>query len=452
MTMTCSKLSFLAFFCCATMLPLANSAVAQDHKTADATTSWSNPVISWIYEDYSAADLKLVYRALYNRGFFFSDAVTADLTRPDLVEYIRRYQAYVAADPTGYLNRRQLESLLADPGEPTPREARLMRRKQLMAGASPEEHSYGRADWEKLGYSSDDKRRIYRALFHLGLASSPVMVTDFSFRLDLIRIVLAYQQQNGVAPTGFLTRQQAEELLAVKAPLLPSEKQALVFKKFGSSPVLGYFRDLGRQEYGISKPVSTVVKRFQGRFGKREDGYVTPDLFEDVKTIPLRVVREPRLAPVLFGDVEKLPVSKDWGLWKERGEGMCEAFTSSIHEDGFTGSASPSSVSLYRGADWDYNAVDTSVHLENWKRDTIAKLRVGGRSYYIKSPMGRTRFVARDGSRPKSPGKNYSNLINGMLRANGFEITYETVFGTKVVASFSALGLTRQFRAMKKAC
>lgn len=417
-----------------------------------AGISWSNPVLSWVYEDYAADDLKMVYRALYNRGFFFSDAVTADLTRPDLVDHIRRYQAYVAADPTGYLSRRQLEDLLADPGKPTPWESRQKQRQQAHAGKQSDTPAYGREDWEKLGYSTDQKKQLYRALYNAGLAQSAEMVTDFSLRLDLIKVVRAYQEQNGFEPTGFLTSGQAETLLGLEAPLLPSEKQAGLFGKYGSSPVLGYFRDLGRQEFGISKPVSTIVKRLQGRFGLRVDGYVSEELFKLARSIPLKVVREPRPAPMFSGDVEKLSVSKDWVLWKEHEVSLCETLTSSIYEDGFTASAAPSSVSLYRGSDWQYNAVNTSVQLENWKPETLAEIRVGGRSFYARSLRGQTRLMAKDGSKPDSPGKNYSNFINALLRANGFEIIYETVFGTRVVASFSALGLTRQLRAMKKAC
>ncbi len=419
-------------------------------QTADL--SWSNPVISWVYEDYAANDLKLAYRALYNRGFFFSDAVTADLTRPDLVDHIRRYQAYVAADPTGYLSHRQLEDLLADPGKPTPREARQKQRQQARAGKQSDTLAHGREDWQKLGFSTDQKKQLYRALYNAGLAQSAEMITDFSLRLDLIKVVRAYQEQNGFEPTGFLTSEQAETLLGLKAPLLPSEKQAGLFGKYGSSPVLGYFRDLGRQEFGISKPVSTVVKRLQGRFGLRVDGYVSDELFKLARTIPLKVVREPRPAPMFSGDVEMLSVSKDWVLWKEHEVSLCETLTSSIHEDGFTASAAPSSVSLYRGSDWQYNAVNTSVQLENWKPETLAEIRVGARSFYARSLRGQTRLVTKDGSKPDFPGKNYSNFINALLRANGFEIIYETVFGTRVVASFSALGLTRQLRAMKKAC
>lgn len=438
-------------FCAAFFSP--EGADASDTATsAEATINWSNPVISWIYEDYAVGELNMAYRALYNRGFFFSDAVTADLTRPDLVDHIRRYQAYIAAAPTGYLSRRQLEDLLTDPGEPTPFEKRQLKREQVLAtatGVSPED---ARADWEELGYSGDQKKRVYRALYHVGLAQSAEMITDFSLRLDLIKVVRAYQAQNGLEQTGFLTSEQAEALLALEAPLLPSEKQADLFEQYGSSAVLGYFRDLGRQEFGISKPVSTVVKRLQGRFGLRVDGYVSEELFKLSRTIPLQVVREPRPAPMFSGDVEELSVSKDWALWKEHEVNLCETLTISLHEDGFSASAAPSTVSLFRGSDWEYNAVNTSVHLENWKPETVAEIRVGTRSFYATSLRGRTRLVARDGSKPRSPGKNYSNFINALLRANGFEISYETVFGTRVVASFSALGLTRQLRAMKKAC
>jgi hypothetical protein len=443
--------------CLAVFLGLAIAApgtgsVADDTALAEDTVNWSNPVISWVYEDYSTGNLKRVYRALHKMGFFVSNAETADLTRPDLVSYIERYQAHIGAEPTGYLSRRQLEDLLAGQGTLALRETRQAGRSQLLAGKAPDEHARLRANWQKLGYSQDQKKKIYRALYHLRLAGSAEMMTDFSFRLNLIEIVRGYQKRIRFNPTGFLTREQAEKLLAINAPLLPSERQAKLFAKYGSSPVLRYFRDLGEQEYGISTPVSAVVKRFQGRLGLTEHGYVTPDLLEAVKSVQLQVVRTRRFPKTIFYDVEELVVSRDWSLWQERDNSMCEITTSSIHEDGFFGSASPSSVSLYRDSDWEYNAVNTSILLENWKPDSIAELRVGGRSYYTKSPMGRTRFVAKDGSRPKSPRKNYANLINDMLRANGFEIIYETVFGTRVVASFSAMGLTKQLRAMMKAC
>ncbi|MEP3303566.1 MAG: hypothetical protein ABJO05_16505, partial [Roseibium sp.] len=395
---------------------------------------------------------KTVYRALHDRGFFVSNVATADLTRPDLVSYIIRYQAHIAADRTGYLSRRQLEDLLADPEAPPLQEKQQIRSKRLLDAKAAADQDLWRADWQKLGYSLDQKKRIYRALHHLGLADTAEMVADFSWRLDLIKVVRAYQMQVGSNPTGFLTREQAETLLAVNAPLLPSERQAKLFATYGSLPVLGYFRDLGQQEYGISKPVSTVIKRFQGKFGSRVDGYVSTELFEAVKTIPLRVMRQQGAGHFLFADFEELPVSRDWKLWKDEAAHICEAFTASIHEDGFTGSASPSSVSLYRGHDWNYNEVATSIRLVNWKPDTIAEMRVSGRRYYVMSPRGSTRFVAKDGSRPDSPRKNYANLLNGMLRANGLEISYETVFGTRVVVSFSAMGLTKQLRALMKVC
>ncbi|WP_428688027.1 hypothetical protein [Roseibium sp.] len=433
-------------------LLLARNITPTPFEQAQSAAEWSNPVMAWRYADYSAYDLALIYRALYNRGFFYGDAVTSDLTRPDLVSYIQRYQAYIAADPTGYLTGKQIAVLLADPGEPTPWEKRQKKPKLLKAAISPEVLSSGRESWQKLGYSSEDKKRIYRALYQLELATSPQMLTDFSFRIDLIKIVRAYQDRNGHEATGFLTSEQADELLDLGAPLLPSEQQELLFQKLGRAAILSYLRDLGEQEYAMSNPMSAVVKRFQDRFGMRADGFVTSELFDHVRTVPLIVVREQSNPQTLFFNSEELPASRDWRLWKDRSEGVCEASTNSIHEDGFTGSASPSSVALLREDGWERNAVNSSIHLSNWKPNTIAEMRVDGRSYYVKFARGRTWFVAKDGSMPRNPQKNYSALINGMLRANGFEITYETVFGTKVVASFSALGLTKQLRALMKAC
>ncbi|MEP1576731.1 hypothetical protein [Roseibium album] len=131
---------------------------------------------------------------------------------------------------------------------------------------------------------------------------------------------------------------------------------------------------------------------------------------------------------------------------------MCEISTFSIHEDGFTGSASPAGVALIRGSDWKRNSVNISVRLRNWKRDTIAQLRVRGRAYLMMEAFGRTVLVGEDGLRIDNYNKNYSSLIDGMMSANGFEITYETDFGTKAVVSFSALGLTKQLRAIMNVC
>ena len=220
--------------------------------------------------------------------------------------------------------------------------------------------------------------------------------------------------------------------------------------------MLGFFRELGQQEFGTGNSAttstSTIVKRLQDRFGLAEHGYITPELFEKVKTIPLRVVREPRRPQTLFSDSEEHPPSKDWGLWKSRTEQLCEASTFSIHEDGFTGSAFPAGVVLRRMAGWKRNAVNLKIRLQNWKPASIAELRVGGRGYLFKEAFGRTVLVGKDGFRAKNYDKNYSSLIAGLMRANGFEVKYETEFGSKVVVSFSALGLTSQMQAMKDAC
>ncbi|MES0879366.1 hypothetical protein [Roseibium sp. SCP14] len=421
-------------------------------ETSSAIAKWTNPVKAWRYEDYSTRELTLIYRALYNRGFFVNEGITTDLTHPDLVRYIRKYQTYVAANPTGYLTRKQIADLLADPGKPTPQEQRRTKRSGLLAANASKDLSPARNSWQKLGYSLDEKRKIYRALFHLGLAKSPEMITDFSYRINLIDVVRAYQKQNGFVPTGFLTSEQAVKLMSLKAPLLPSEQQEAFFQISGRSAVLRFFRDLGLQEYGINNPVSAIVKRIQARFGYTADGYVSSELFEKARTIPLQVVRGSRRPQTLYHDSEERPASKDWGLWKSRTEELCETSTYSIHEDGFTGSSSPAGVALRRRSDWKQNTANISVRLRNWKPDTIAEMRVNGRRYLIKEAFGRTLLVSKDGLRVGNYSRNYSNLISGMMRANGFEIKYETDFGTNVVVSFSALGLTKQLRALMNAC
>lgn len=435
-------------------LLLAHEITAPTTKSATATKKWSNPVMSWRYANYTEHDLRLIYRALYNRGFFVNEAVNTDLTNPHLVKHIRRYQAYIAADPTGYLTPAQIAGLLRDPGKPTPQEQRTIKRKDQQAKRAAKELAPARSEWDELGYSLDDKKKIYRSLFHLGLAKSPDMSTDFSYRMNLIDVVRAYQEKNGFSPTGFLTSEQAETLLSLNAPLLPSEQQAEFFKTSKPSAMLGFFRALGRQEFetDANAPTSTIVKRLQGRFGFDEHGYITPELFEKAKTIPLRVARDPQRPQTLFSDSEEHPRSKDWGLWKSQSEGVCEISTFSIHEDGFTGSETPAGVALRRMPGWKRNSVNLAIRLRNWEPKSIAELRVGKRTYFFKEAFGRTILVGKNGLRARNYDETYSSLIGEMMRSNGFEVAYSTEFGSKVVVSFSALGFTRQIRAIMNVC
>lgn len=435
-------------------LLLAHKIGASTTKSTTATKKWSNPVMSWRYAAYSEHDLRLIYRALYNRGFFVHEAVNTDLTHPRLVKHIQRYQAYIAANPTGYLTPAQIAELLRDPGTPTPQEQRNIKRKEQQAKVAAKKTSPERSEWDELGYSLDDKKKIYRSLFHLGLAQSPVMSTDFSYRTNLIKVVRAYQEQNGFPPTGFLTSEQAERLLFLEAPLLPSEQQAEFLKTAKPSAVLGFFRALGQQEYDTDEKASTstIVKRLQDRLGLAEHGYITPELFEKAKTIPLRVARDLQRPQTLFFDSEEHPRSQDWGLWKSRTEAVCEISTFSIHEDGFTGSATPAGVALRRMPGWKRNAVNLAIRLRNWKPESIAELRVGRRTYLFTQAFGRTILVGKNGLRARNYDETYSSLIGEMKRANGFEVTYDTEFGSKVVVSFSALGFTRQIRAIMNVC
>lgn len=412
---------------------------------------WSNPVMSRRYADYSERELTMLYKALYNKGFFLDETVNTDLTHPELVKRIRKYQESIKANPTGYLNHLQITGLLADQESSLPRD-QLKKSAGLLGKKSPQVQTSARSAWEKLGYSLDKKKKIYRALYHLGVAKSPEMITDFSYRMNLIEIVRNYQKQNGYEATGFLTSEQAVKLWSVKAPLLPSEQQAEFFGRPARSAILGFFRELGKQEFGIGNPVSKIAMRLQERFELNAHGYITPELFEKAKTIPLRVVREtPRPQTLYFGAVE-LPSAKDWGLWKSKDAAVCEASTYSIHEDGFTGSAMPAGIALKRVAGWKENSFNISVRLRNWKPGSIATLRVGGRSYLFKEAFGRTVLVGPDGYRVRNYEENYSSLINSVMRVNGFEVTYETEFGSKAVVSFSALGLTQQIRALMDAC
>ncbi|WP_029062350.1 hypothetical protein [Labrenzia sp. DG1229] len=421
--------------------------------TRQAKKRWSNPVMSWRYDDYSEGELTLIYKALNKKGFFLDEAVNTDLTHPELVERIRKYQESIAAkNPTGYLTHRQIAGLMAGLGNRPPQDQLKKKSAGLLGKKTPQVQPSARSAWEKLGYSLDKQQKIYRALYHLGLAKSPEMITDFSYRMNLIEVVRTYQEQNGYEVTGFLTSKQAVKLWSVKAPMLPSEQQVEFFGGPGRSAILGFFRELGVQEFGIGNPISTIAKRLQDRFKLTAHGYITPELFEKAKAIPLQVIREtPRPQTLYFGAVE-LPSAKDWGLWKSKDAAVCETSTFSIHEDGFTGSAMPAGVALKRVAGWKRNSVNISVRLRNWKRDTIAQLRVRGRTYLMMEAFGRTVLVGEDGLRMDNYNKNYSSLIDGMMSANGFEITYETDFGTKVVVSFSALGLTKQLRAIMNVC
>ncbi|WP_346912698.1 hypothetical protein [uncultured Roseibium sp.] len=61
-------------------------------------------------------------------------------------------------------------------------------------------------------------------------------------------------------------------------------------------------------------------------------------------------------------------------------------------------------------------------------------------------------FTRRDGSKLKSIGIVYTQFLEGLMKSNGFEVKYRTVFGNDVIASFSALGFSKQLRAIRKNC
>lgn len=433
-------------------LLLAHEIKSPPARTAPETPKWSNPVMSRWYKDYSEQELRLIYLALHNRGFFLSEATKTDFTHPDLVKRVREYQESIKANPTGYLTSFQIAELLRSPGIPLSREQQQKRSAGLLAKKAPKVQPPARSDWEKLAYTLDQKQKIYRALYHLGLAKTPEMITDFSYRMDLIEVVRAYQEHNGFDATGFLTPEQADNLLNIKAPLLPSEQQDEFLGASAGTAILVFFRDLGKQEFGISKPITTIAMQLQDRLELTPHGYITPELFEKAKTIPLRVIRETRRPQTLYFDAEELPAVKDWGLWKSNDASACETSTYSIHEDGFTGSAMPAGVALKRAADWKESAFKVTVRLRNWKPDSIASVRVGGRSYLFKEAFGRTLLVGPDGYRLRNYQKNYADLIKSVMQANSFEIIYETEFESKVFVSFSALGLTKQIRALVDAC
>lgn len=420
-------------------------------ETKQTRKKWSNPVMARRYADYSERELTVLYKTLYNKGFFLDEAVDTDFTHPDLVKRIRKYQESITANPTGFLSHLQIVALLAEQGNPSAQDD-LKKKTALLGDKTRREQDSARSGWEKLGYSLDKKQKIYRALYHLGLAKSPEMMTDFSYRMNLIEVVRDYQKQNGYDATGFLTSEQAVKLWSVKAPLLPSEQQAEFLAGPGRSAILGYFRELGKQEFAISNPVTTIAKRLQDRFELTEHGYITPELFEKAKTIPLQVIRETRRPQTLYFGAVELPAAKDWGLWKSKDAAVCETSTFSIHEDGFTGSAMPAGVALKRVAGSKQNSFNISVRLRNWKPRSIATIRVGGGTFFFKEAFGRTLLVGPDGYRVTNYAETYSNLIKSAMRANGFEIAYETEFGSKAVVSFSALGLAKQIKAIMNAC
>ncbi|WP_420336680.1 hypothetical protein [Roseibium sp.] len=417
-----------------------------------AKKRWSNPVMSRRYADYSERELTILYQALYNKGFFLEETVNTDLTHPELVKRIRKYQESIVANPTGYLSHLQIVGLLADHGNSLSPEQIKKRSTGLLGKKTLQVQPSARSDWEKLAFSLVEKQKIYRALYHLGLAKTPEMITDFSYRMNLIEVVRAYQEQNGFEATGFLTSEQAGKLLSIKAPLLPSEQQEAFLSVFGRAAVLGFFRDLGKQEFGISNPITTIAMRLQNRFELTAHGYITPELFEKAKTVPLQVIRDTRRPQTLYFDAEELPLVKDWGLWRSKDASACETSTYSIHEDGFTGSAVPAGVALKRNTDGKDTPFKITVRLRNWKPASIASLRVGGRSYLFKEAFGRTMLVGPDGYRLRNHQRNYAELIKSAVLASGFEIAYETEFGSKAFVSFSALGLAKQIRALSDTC
>ncbi|WP_269582712.1 hypothetical protein [Roseibium sp. Sym1] len=403
---------------------------------------------SWMKSKFSEKELNSIYRALFNKGFLTDDRISTDFGSLRTRSAVRQYQRSISEPPTGILTEKQALTLLAAPGEPTPWE---VTQSELESGVDSraQRELMARRNWRQLGVSEDDRKRIFRALFHQGHARSPEMVLDDT---KLWYVVRGFQRDNGFAVTGFLTREQVDLLLEADAPKLPSELQEDVFAKYGREPVVGYFKQLGAQEFSGKYSLKVVVSRMQQKLSLPVTGFVTDELIEASKSISIKM-NYGEMTPLFKSQQSREQARhKDWRRWKtEEGE-YCEIGSTAVHVEGFSGSGKVAAISFYRRSDWHKSTINMELRLENWDKETLAKVKIGKSEFFLAWDGTVNVLVSRHGMKLKSERRVYGELIKTMLRANGFEITYKSVFGNNVVASFSALGLTRQLRAIQKNC
>lgn len=419
----------------------------------DSMAGRVNPFTTWRQAGYTQAQKGLLYRALHNRGFVTSSVISTDLTSTRLRDAIRRYQATLGAPRTGYLSPKQVEDLLNDPGKPTAWErSRLHREKVLGMTSNPDGSFRGRTDWQKLAVSDETKRALFRSLYDAGFFKSPDYIKDFSYRMEVIRAVEAYQVDANYPATGFLTQEQVNELLERDAPPTPYELQQQVYEKYGESAVMNYISELVAQELGGRADFKLQVTMLQKELSFPATGYLTEELIERSKELRLKPAYaklRPQIA--ILQPREKSSV-KDWRRWEVGAGLICEIATIAIEVEGFLGSTKVPALHFRREQGLPKTSLGLGLELVNWDLETISMTRVGGQTFHIGWDGSRHIFTSRNGKALPVTNRAYGKFVRALMRSNGLEVKYRTVFGTEVIANFSALGFTKQLRAIQKAC
>ncbi|POF28888.1 hypothetical protein [Roseibium marinum] len=493
-------LTFVALALASFVVPHALPGTSQAHgaeSCIEIELEKNDAFQAWQQAGYSRAEKAALYRALYNRRFVYDSVVSTEFTSSRLRNAVERYQASIAACRTGYLSRSQTEELLAAPGQLTPwqRNPDLKQevRKKLFSENSG---SKEKQQWKNLALPKDTKTNLYRALYQRGYVNDPKPVIDFMNRMDLIQAVAYFQKERGAPASGFLTEAQVKILLRRKATPTPYEIQEALFEKYSEEAVTDFLSQVAAQEFAIAPTVdanlapymmhlsapekgpvdekrleawSKMARATTAEFGENWNfkleitmlqgllelpatGYISEELLERAKELGLNASfgevhsRLAMLQPRLISSV------KDWKRWKIQEFNKCEIATSAVDLDGFLGNKKMPSIHFFHNADWPNNQVNWSLDLVNWDMDTLAEIQVAGRVFHLAGTSTDPVFVAKDGSKLSDEGSAYSDFISAVAKANGFEIHYKTEFGTDVLASFSALGFTKQFRALRHKC
>ena len=456
-----------------------------------------DPFQAWRQAGYSVPQKATIYRALYNRRFINDSAISTKFATATLQAAVKRYQASIGVRRTGFLTRSQVSELLADPGDLTPwqRHPDLKRdlRQKLFSEGGFEE--YGR-QWTELNLSRQTKTELYRALYQRRYINDPKPVADFMNRLELIQAVAYFQKDRDLPVTGFLTEVEVKILLRRKADPTPYEAQEAVLERFSATAVTEYVSQLAAQEFitesssakgraddseQFSIPIRGEVAEnrleiwnelsrwSRDSFGEKDTfkvevltlqwllevpttGYITIELIERSKMLSLRPALGQVRSQLHVVRPRFIASVKDWNSWKIDDFDKCEIGTSAIELEGFLGNIEAPSLHFFRDSDWSRNQVNWRLQLTNWDKDKIATAKVAGRLFHLTANSTDVFFADAGGNKLSDESEAYNDFINAVARANGFEIRYVTVFGSEVTAGFSAMGFTKQFRALRSKC
>ncbi|WP_346912700.1 hypothetical protein [uncultured Roseibium sp.] len=316
--------------------PFPWEVVPKSSSAGNGKSAKPHPFSIWQKAGYTQAQKGMLFRALYNRGLIRKSVISTDFSSSRVRAAVSRYQASRGAPQTGYLSKEQVKDLLADPGEPTPWErSRIQRERVLGIKSNPDGSFRGRGDWQTLALSIETKTALYRALYDAGFVKSPEPITDFSYRMEAIMAVEAFQTEHGYPATGFLTKEQVTELLKRDAPFTPFEQQEKVFEKYGKSSVVAYISQLTDQEFEADTSFEVQVTLLQRKLSIQTTGYVSEELIERSKAISLKPdlgIVSPALAIL---QPRALASDRDWHRWEADEGRICEIGTAAIEVEGF---------------------------------------------------------------------------------------------------------------------